>query len=159
MALVDEALADLVRDVGLGPSDQPAGGNCRNDSVGGMRGHSQQGDLVRILDRRSSPRSADASPNANASKRSSAASRAWNASRWLAHNRSDTANRTSRPWDGASPDSATAYGSSVSSQVRIGTSMRVPASAAARSRRGTTRKTGASRATTSRVKRSSGIAR
>ena len=51
MALVDQPLADLVRDVGLGPPDQPAGGNCRDDAIGGMRGHPQQRDLVRILDR------------------------------------------------------------------------------------------------------------
>ena len=105
---------------------------------------------------RSSP-STRASPRRSI-ERSSAARRAWNASRWLAHKRSDTAKRTSRPGDGARPDNATAYGSSVSSQVPIGTSTRVPACAAAPLEARHDKERRAARATTSSVRRSSGIA-
>ena len=38
VALGDEPLADLARDVGLGAPDQPAGGDLRDDPVGGVRG-------------------------------------------------------------------------------------------------------------------------
>ena len=50
VALGDEPLADLARDVGLGPADQPAGGDLGDDPVGGVGRRGQQRDLVGVLD-------------------------------------------------------------------------------------------------------------
>ena len=50
VALGDQPLVDLARDVRLGPPDQPAGGDLGDDSVGGVGGLGQEGDLVVVLD-------------------------------------------------------------------------------------------------------------
>ena len=50
VALGDEPLAHLVGDVGLGPPDQPAGGDLGHDPVGRLGRESQQRDLVGVLD-------------------------------------------------------------------------------------------------------------
>ena len=47
VALGDEALADLAADVGLGPADEPAGGDLGDDAVRGVGRPSQQVDLGR----------------------------------------------------------------------------------------------------------------
>ena len=50
VALGDEPLADLARDVGLGPADQLAGGDLGDDPIGGVGRRGQQRDLVGVLD-------------------------------------------------------------------------------------------------------------
>ena len=45
----DESLANLARDVRLGPPDERATGDLGDDPVGGVRGLGQKGDLVGIL--------------------------------------------------------------------------------------------------------------
>ena len=50
VTLGDEALADLARDVRLGPPDQRAAGDLGDDPVGGVGGLGQQRDLVGVLD-------------------------------------------------------------------------------------------------------------
>ena len=50
VALGDEPLADLARDVGLGAPDQATAGDLGDDPVGGVGGLGQQRDLVGVLD-------------------------------------------------------------------------------------------------------------
>ena len=50
MTLGDQSLADLARDIRLGPPDQRAAGDLGDDPVGGVGGLGQQGDLVGVLD-------------------------------------------------------------------------------------------------------------
>ena len=50
VALGDEPLADLVRDIGLGPAHQPAAGDLGDDPVGGVGRRRQERDLVGVLD-------------------------------------------------------------------------------------------------------------
>ena len=49
VAFGDEALADLARDVGLGPPDEPAVGDLVDHPVGGLGGEPEEGDLVGVL--------------------------------------------------------------------------------------------------------------
>ena len=49
VALGDEPLADLARDVRLGAPDEPAAGDLRNDPVGGVGREPEQRDLVGVL--------------------------------------------------------------------------------------------------------------
>ena len=50
VTLGDQPLADLARDVRLGPADQPARSDLGDDAVGGVGGLGQQRDLVGVLD-------------------------------------------------------------------------------------------------------------
>ena len=50
VALGDEPLADLPRDVRLRPADQASGRDLGDDPIGGLGGEPQQRDLVGVLD-------------------------------------------------------------------------------------------------------------
>ena len=132
VALGDEPLADLPGDVGLRPSDQAPGRDLADHAVGGLGGEAQERDLVGVLDHaqlaqdRSRPSSYVAV----------VAMAAWSRRTCSAIIVSDRPIRTDGRCVASSTSATIAYGSSVSSHVRISIAVRRPASAAPRSSRG-----------------------
>ena len=134
VTLVDEPLADLARDVRLGPSDQRAGGDLRRrpDRRHGRPSRSSAISSASLIIRRSR-----STVDAERVRRRVGPALAWSRSRCIAEHRVRHGDAAS-PWARAA-DTASAYGSSVSSQVRSPIGVASPASAAPRSSRGTTR--------------------
>ena len=129
VALGDEPLADLPRDVGLGPADQPPGRDLGDDPIGGLGGQPQQRDLVGVLDHPQVAQDGrrqgvlDRGPEGRLEPEQV--------------HRQQRVGHADATGD-AGLAAASAYGSSVSSQVTIRSGVRSPASAAPRSSRGTT---------------------
>ena len=156
VTLGPEPVADFVRDVRLGPSDEAPGGDLVDDSVGRLGREAQQLDLVGVLDH---PQAAQ-----DARRRGPLGVRQVGlepeqvvGSEPVRHG--DPGGRPASPAAARTSSAAMACGSSVSIQVVIGISVRRPARAAGSSRRGAIRTGCRSPATTSIVSRSSGIAR
>ena len=88
VALGEEPLADLARDVGLRPADERPGGDLVDDAVGGRGGEAEELDLVGVL-RHPQRRGAPSSPT----RTTRPAARAWRRSRWSDQSRSETPTR------------------------------------------------------------------
>ena len=157
VALGDEPVADLARDVGLGPADEATGGDLGDDPVGGLGGEPEQRDLVGVLRHPERPQGA-ASPTRSRPR----AGLAGAAAGGCAHSRSETPSRSApraRPGRGRSRPRGRADRRSRPT-VTIGTS-RAAAGAARQAPRAAERRGGSGRRparSTSIVSRSSGIA-
>ena len=155
VALGDEPLADLARDVGLGPADEPAGRDRGHDAIGGVGRLAEQGDLVGVLDH----------PEVAQDRRRGLEAGARPEMRLEPQEVHGPQRRPRpRPAVRASPAGAgmrpamIACASSSSPHVTISTGVRRPCSAAPRSSRGTTMNGAWPRMIASIVSRSSGIA-